>query len=112
MGQAGEYHDKKGVPIYPGDLLKSPHFTERNGRKHYLYHTVVFAQGHLEMVPTSALEPTKANQGGRCRLSQEHASQVEVISGCGPDPYLDHYDRPRVKDRPRPSRTPAPRPGG
>jgi len=32
----GELHDKRGVPIYPGDLLKTHHFTDGRGRKYWL----------------------------------------------------------------------------
>lgn len=99
----GECHDKRGVPIYPGDLLKSYHFTGwkrgKWGQRYYLYHVAVWREDEqtMEMVPTSYLEPSKRNQGGRCWLTQEHAKTVEVISGCGPGNVLDHTDRERVK---------------
>jgi hypothetical protein len=97
----GEAHDRRGVPIYPGDLIRSFHFRERpggksRGRIHYLYHTAVLVGDRLEMVPTSHLEPSMVKGGGRCRLSQELVADAEVISGHGPGECLDYLDRPRA----------------
>ena len=97
MKQPGECHDSKGVPIYPGDLLKSYHFTDRRRRKWYLYHVAVMRDGALRMVPTSHLEPTLVSGGGGCLLSDELANALEVIHGHGPDDCLDYTDRPKHK---------------
>lgn len=96
----GRFHDSKGVPIYPGDLLRTPHFRDRRGRLHYLYHTVVETDDRLEMVPTSHLEPSKRDGGGRCWLSREMAGATRVISGYGPGDFLSYEDRPRMKPGP------------
>lgn len=93
----GEIHDKRGVPIYPGDLLRTYHFTGACGRKFYLYHTAVLDGGNMKMVPTSHLEPTKASSGGMCWLRQEQANHVEVINGHGPGDCLDWTERNKVK---------------
>lgn len=93
----GEIHDRRGVPIYPGDLLRSDHFRDYRGQMQFLYHTVVLNGEWLEMVPTSHLEPTKIAGGGRCWLSQELANIAEVIYGHGPGDCIDYTDRPRVK---------------
>lgn len=96
----GECLDRYGVPIYPGDLLRTPHFRDRRRRQHWLYHTVVSDTVHgetaLRMVPTSHLEPTRRAAGGSCLLSQDIVAGSEVISGYGPKPFLDYTDRPKT----------------
>lgn len=101
MSEAGKYHDRRGVPIYPGDLLKTDHFVGRRGKRYYLYHTVVEVGDHLEMVPTSHLEPTLADRCGRCRLSSTRPDlESLVINGFGPGDLLSYEDRPRVRPTP------------
>ena len=99
----GEAHDCKGVPIYPGDLLRTPHFRDRRRKQHYLYHTIALQKVRgttaLWMIPTSHLEPTKRNGGGSCLLSQELAGSCEVISGHGPGECLDYTDRKKIRPK-------------
>lgn len=94
----GDCYDKNRVPIYPGDLLKSYHFTDRRRKKWYLYHTAVWngSQLSMEMVPTCHLEPTKINGGGRCWLSQELGDNTEIIQGYGPGDTIDYTERKKV----------------
>lgn len=100
--QPGEGHDSRGVPIYPGDLVRSLHFLGRRRQRHYLYHVAVWSERHqcVEMVPTSHLEPTMRGQGGQCFLGVylEHAADAEVIAGHGPGGCLDYQDRPKRKE--------------
>lgn len=96
MKQPGELHDKKGVPIYPGDLLRSFHFFGSRKKRHYLYHTAVFRDGAMFVVPTSHLEPTKISGGGSCPLDERLAAEAEVISGHGPGRTLSFEDRPKA----------------
>ena len=79
----GECHDCKSRPVYPGDLLKSFHFIGARRKRYYIYHTAVFRDGYMWMVPTSHLEPTKQNGGGTCRL-EACDRQFEIIEGYGP----------------------------
>lgn len=78
------FWDIRGIEIRPGDLVKSFHF--KSGRRnYYLYHTVV-AETHESkvyffLVPTSHLEPTKQQDGGKCLLLPDLAATLEVISG-------------------------------
>jgi hypothetical protein len=97
MKQPGELHDINGVPIYPGDLLRTFHFRSARRRElHYLYHTAVYRDGAMFIVPTSHLEPTKVSGGGSCVLSQDLLTNTKVIHGHGPGAYLDYKDRPLV----------------
>lgn len=98
LKQPGEVCDKKGVPIHPGDLLRSFHFRQRWWRKkHYLYHTAVYREGAMRLIPTCHLEPTRAGTGGDCLLSDDLGREAEVINGCGPGGLLCCTDRPKRK---------------
>lgn len=97
--QPGEVADKREVPIYPGDLIRSPHFIGVRGKRHYLYHAAVFVNGYMELVPTSHLQPEKVAGGGRCILSDRLVADAEIIAGCGPEPYLDFLDRPKLRNK-------------
>lgn len=91
-------YDMKGYPIYLGDLLRSFHFVGPRRKMYYLYHTVVLEKGNLYMVPTSHLESSLANGGGKCLLKwYQTDTESEIISGHGPDPYLTWDERPRKK---------------
>jgi len=95
----GDVVDCKGVPIYPGDLVRSLHFIGARRKRHYLYHVAVFntVEQCMEMVPTVYLEPTTPNQGGRYWLDQNMADGAEVIHGFGPGDCLDYTDRKKQK---------------
>ena len=88
--------DINGVPIHKGDLLRTFHFAGARKKKYYLYHTVVEEEGELFMVPTSHLEPSLRDGGGKCLLKYG-GTECEVISGYGPEPYISYDDRPRIK---------------
>ena len=101
-----ECHDSKGYPIYPGDLLRTPHFIGPRGRRYYLYHVACLEttkEGHdyLRMVPARYLESTIKRTGGDPLLSDEIAEETTIISGYGPGELLDYLDRPR-KQKPKP----------
>lgn len=89
-------HDMKGVPIYPGDLLRSFHFVGMRRKVHFLYHVAVADGAGMRMVPTCHLEPTKRAGGGETALSKGMAAACEVIHGHGPGDILSFEDRPRV----------------
>tara|TARA_R110002094_G_scaffold110707_1_gene107822 strand:- start:445 stop:768 length:324 start_codon:yes stop_codon:yes gene_type:complete len=95
----GELHDKNGYPIYPGDLIRQPHFRGARRKQHYLYHTAVMVNPDIgmEIVPTCHLQPEKAKGGGRCRITAGCVEHYEIIHGYGPDPILSFEDRPRLK---------------
>lgn len=97
LKQPGEVFDKKGVPVYPGDLIRSFHFTGARRKKYYLYHTAVYKDGAMHMVPTAHLEPSCVKGGGSCLLSQDLMADAEVIAGHGPGDCLDHTDREKRK---------------
>ena len=94
--QPGKMYDKKGVPIYPGDLIRTPHFIGARRKQWYIYHTAVFINGYMELIPTCHLQPDKAERGGgRCMMSYDIIRNSEVIAGYGPDKYLNYTDRPK-----------------
>jgi hypothetical protein len=66
LKQPGECHDSNGVPIYPGDLLRTFHFTGPRRRKWYLYHVAVYDTqvGAMRMMPVEYLEPSVKREGG------------------------------------------------
>jgi hypothetical protein len=97
MKQPGDLHDTNGVPVYPGDLLKSYHFTGRRNKRYFLYHTAVYRDGAMYMVPTCHLEPTKLSGGGSCMLTQELLLESEIIAGHGPGD-MHYEDRAKVAD--------------
>lgn len=97
MPAPGEVFDCKGYPIYPGDLLRRPHFRGRRRKQYYLYHVAVLDGEHMVMRPTCYLEPTKRNIGGTCRIDQELADQATILSGHGPNNRLHFEERPRRK---------------
>jgi hypothetical protein len=93
----GEVFDKHGIPIYPGDLLRTFHFRGKRRKIYYLYHVAVWDAKYecMSMVPVSYLEPTRANRGGQCWLSQ--GIETEIIDGTGPGDFLCHTERPKWK---------------
>lgn len=100
--QPERLYDTKGVPIYPGDLIRSYHFTGARNKRFYLYHVVTKGVGGLYGVPTEWLamnESERRSSGGRFRIDQESLDSNEstVIAGFGPRPCLDYTDRPKRK---------------
>lgn len=102
LKQPGECFDSRGVPIYPGDLLRSLHFIGARCKRYYLYHVAVMdaEAGGLRIVPTKHLDPSKRTdpetRGGNPLLSDGLAASSTIIDGCGPD-------RQWFEDRPRQS---------
>jgi len=96
----GTIFDRRGVPIFRGDLIKQPHFIDYRHKRHYLYHVVTVRDGYLEAVPSSCLEPTLRGKGGTYWITQNDALTAEVIHGHGPGDCLDFNDRPkRAKEK-------------
>lgn len=90
-----QFLDKNGTQIYPGDLLRSFHFTGARRKRYWLYHVAVNDRGRLRAVPTSYLEPTKINDGGSFLIDDRAAMNCEIISGHGPGDILSFEDRPK-----------------
>lgn len=99
----GECVDCKGVPIYPGDLLRTFHYTGARRRKFYLYHVAAEMAcertGHwyIRMLPVAYLNPTQRRKGGDPMLSDELAAASEVIYGHGPQKFMCFTERPKRK---------------
>jgi len=92
----GEAFDAKGIPIHPGDLLKSYHFTGARRKRYWLYHVAVYKGECMEAVPVSHLQPGM-EKGGRYWIREAESSQFEIIHGYGPGECLSFEDRPRNK---------------
>lgn len=91
----GDACDCKGRPIYPGDLLKSYHFTDRRRRKHWLYHVAVYQRGSMEAVPVCHLQPGMEKEGGRHWIRHDNSGGFEIIHGFGPEFGMSYKERPR-----------------
>lgn len=97
----GECHDSKGYPIYPGDLLRSPHFRGARRKMYFYYHVAVLREdGHMDMAPTCFLEPSMIRDGGgRCQINRERAESATILDGSGPGELLSFDERPRLESR-------------
>lgn len=96
MKQPGEVFDANGIPVYPGDLIRTYHFTGPRRKRYYLYHTAVYKDGAMSLVPVSHLEPSCVRgSDGVCLLLQELMADAEIIHGYGPLPFLYYDERPR-----------------
>lgn len=93
----GEAFDAKGIPIHPGDLLKSYHFTGARRKRYWLYHVAVCKSIYMEAVPVSHLQPGNEKGGGRHWILKSDSDRFEIISGHGPGECLSFEDRPRNK---------------
>jgi hypothetical protein len=111
-GKPGVWTDSKGVPIYPGDLLRDLHFFGPGSKRNYLYHVVTeYGPGcnrQLWAIPTHAFAQLPIihpfDIDGACRLCTylQNQDSCEVIYGFGPE-RLPHDARKRVPvNMPRP----------
>ena len=87
--------DCKGREIFHGDLIRSPHFKERNGVMRWLYHVVYLRDnGFMEAVPFAKVV-TGNDGGGRfwvrpgCPITQT----AEIVDSLD----CSWYDRPRKR---------------
>lgn len=95
-------HDKRGYPIYAGDLLKTYNFTGARKRKYYMYHLVVAYDGGDRMINASALLTYREQKLPGCLVSTVAVDGVlhdsEIVEGFGPlREYVDFEDRPRMR---------------
>ena len=87
--------DCKGREIFHGDLIRSPHFKQRNGVMRWLYHVVYLRDnGFMEAVPFSQVVTGKHDGGcfwlaANCELTNE----VEIIASGD----CSWYHRPRKR---------------
>ncbi len=111
-GEPGVWTDSKGVPIYPGDLLRDLHFIGPGRKRNYLYHVVtehgLGCKWQLWAIPIHALaqlpiiHPYGIDGALRLHTYLRHQDACEVIDGFGPE-RLPHYERERVPvNMPRP----------
>ena len=97
----GMIRDCRGVPIYLGDLIRTPHFRDKRRVQRWLYHVVCRHEGAMEVMPVERVAFPRKDTGGSCWLhalsNPEGYIAGEVISGYGYGG--DNYwaDRKRVK---------------
>ena len=71
-------YDRRGIPIMPGDMLRSVHFKDYRRRWNYLYHVVNDA---MVAVPLAQAIGGKADGGDvPLRTNGEFASASEVVA--------------------------------
>lgn len=98
-------YDKNERPIFPGDLLRSFHYTGARRRRLYLYHVAVATESGMDAVPACHLEPSKIKGGGRCQMDAKMSANFEIIQGLNLRPTPDaagketqaYYERPKRK---------------
>jgi hypothetical protein len=100
MKQEGECFDKKGYPIYSGDLLKTLHFITGKNTKHYHYHyhVAAYKDGCMRLFTPSMAEPN-CRPGMRldALMSQELVNESEILEGAGPGDFYSFKQRERRK---------------
>jgi hypothetical protein len=87
--------DLKGRPIRVGDLVRTYHFRDRRWGHQWLYHVVCDVGEKLyECRPVEELAiPYDKHNGGRYWLTEEMASQMEIIHGGGGYPDNIYQER-------------------
>ena len=90
-------YDCNGVPIYPGDVLKIYHFTDRRRRKHYMYKLVVELDNTLWLMDVHEIATKWAGaMKTLLEVFADASESMEIVEGYGPRPEcLDFTDRPR-----------------
>lgn len=83
MKGPGDLYDMNGIPIHPGDLLRTFHFTGPRRKRFFLYHVAVMTDRGMRMIPTRRLDPgvAKRDRGGDTLMDDDLAAQAEVIDG-------------------------------
>ena len=85
--------DSKGRTIVVGDLVRTYHFRDRRWGHQWLYHVVCdVGEPLFELRPVEELA-VKNDRGGRAWLTQEMASEVEIIHGGGRYPMNVYQER-------------------
>ena len=92
-----QVYDSRGYPIYPGDVLRTPHF--RAGRRTYwLIHVAAMVDGRLRMLPARWADPAATHQGGDPLLTQGLADEATIVEGGIVGEWTAFTDRPRRRN--------------
>lgn len=94
-----QLYDIKGYPLYPGDLVRTYHFTGRRNKIYYLYHVAVEDQHGLRMLPVGWLSASDKRDGGSYYPQQKDMDGLsgQILCGHGPGDIHSYEDRPRRK---------------
>ena len=96
MKQPGECFDKKGYPIYPGDLLKTLYFIIDKNTKHYHYHVAAYKDGCMRLFTPAMADPNcRPDSRLDCLMSQELVNDSEILEGGGPGDFYTFKQRQR-----------------
>jgi len=99
--QPGECRDSRGIPIYPGDLLRMFHFLGPRRKRYYQYFVAVWDApvGGMRLVPACHLDPQvrvhPLTRGGSPLLDNDLAAIATIIAGCSINGCLLYDERPR-----------------
>jgi hypothetical protein len=79
MIQKTNYVDKKGIPVFVGDLIKVPHFTAARNRKVFMYKKVMVINDRVFAVEIRNLGEIPTTKCHKCKI--EDCGDFEVIDG-------------------------------
>lgn len=86
-------HDKKGYPVYEGDVLKVFHFIGQRNKKYFMYKVVIASpRGFLAFCISDLALKGRINAHS-CPL--DALGDFEIVQGYGPEPFVSWEDRPR-----------------
>lgn len=88
--------DKKGYPIHAGDVLRVYHFSDRRGRKWYMYKLAREIDGRLCGVSIHEIAE-KGDKAHSFRLEWLRGQDCEIVEGYGPGKCVDFTERKRIK---------------
>jgi hypothetical protein len=102
MSAPGTVYDRRGYPIYPGDIVKTYHFTGARGKKYYLYHMVAETKGQMWLMGMEYqdgrpifVERCRVEAAGWFDEETGRLEQTEIVQGYGPGDLIDYEARPR-----------------
>lgn len=92
------YYDRKGIPIWEGDVLKIYHYTSPARReRRYMYKLAVKIDGAFYCVHINNIPEHGIGKSNAYRMSLNDPNEVEIVAGLGYPPSYDFKSRTRKK---------------